>query len=150
MSRSDVKPDDAIFAVNNRMFFRLMQCSNLYDRKMMQEINHTSIQGAVLGAISQKDGGMSFSSLVDYLAVSRQNLHAVLKRLERSGYVRREESTTDRRARLAKITPEGLRYWKESHARSAEFFERITVGVTLDEKRALTDALITIARNLRE
>ena len=81
--------ESTINAVNNRLFFRLVQCSNLYERGVQQHLNVSSVQGAVLGALSRNaDRSMSFADLVEYLAVSRQNLDAVLKRLERLGYVK--------------------------------------------------------------
>lgn len=57
---------------------------------------------AVLGALSRPRvlSGMSFSDLTDYLGVSRQNLDAVLKRLEREGLVQRVINEQDRRAKM--------------------------------------------------
>jgi len=137
-------------AINNRLFFRLVQCSNLYERGVQQQVNVSSIQGAVLGALSRdSQAGMSFSDLVEYLAVSRQNLDAVLKRLERQDYVERIESAEDRRVKIVRITPRGIAFWNDIFAQSFQFYRKAVVGITGDEKKLLTDMLIRIGQNLR-
>ena len=68
---------------------------------------------AVLGALSRPKvkSGMSFSDLTEYLGVSRQNLDAVLKRLERDGLVERVINEQDRRAKIVALTTEGFQTW---------------------------------------
>ena len=74
--------------LNNRLFFRVFQTANLYEAQVTRELTCSAVQGAVLGALSRDvEQGMSFSALYTYLAVSRQNLDAVLKRLEQAAYV---------------------------------------------------------------
>lgn len=137
-------------AINNRLFFRLVQCSNLYERGVQQQVNVSSIQGAVLGALSRdSEAGMSFSDLVEYLAVSRQNLDAVLKRLERLDYVKRVESPEDRRVKIVRLTPRGHTFWTDIFTQSFLFYRKAVVGITNDEKKLLTDMLIRIGQNLR-
>lgn len=142
--------DNLSNAVNNRLFFRLIQCGNLYERGVNQHVNISSIQGTVLGALSRgEDQSMSFADLVEYLAVSRQNLDAVLKRLERLGYVERVESPHDRRVRIVRMTPQGNAFWTDIFAQSFLFYKKITAGLTIEQKKQLTDMLITISQNIR-
>jgi DNA-binding MarR family transcriptional regulator len=61
--------------------------------------------------------------LADFLAMDRTSLTAALKPLERRGLVRVDPSNTDRRARILRITPEGvaalnaaLPVWRATHA----------------------------------
>jgi DNA-binding MarR family transcriptional regulator len=137
-------------AINNRLFFRLVQCANLYERGVQQQVNVSSIQGAVLGALSRdSEAGMSFSDLVEYLAVSRQNLDAVLKRLERLDYVKRVESPEDRRVKIVLLTSRGLAFWTDIFTQSFQFYRSAAVGITNDEKKLLTEMLIRIGQNLR-
>jgi len=89
--------------LNNRIFFRLFQVGNTLQRQAVKELGVTTVQWAVLGALSDprpKSGiksGISLSTLADFLVVSRQNLDGVLKRLERDGLVERVMDDGDKR-----------------------------------------------------
>ena len=142
--------ESTIDAVNNRLFFRLVQCSNLYERGVQQHLNVSSVQGAVLGALSRNaDRSMSFADLVEYLAVSRQNLDAVLKRLERLGYVKRVEDPEDRRVRIVRLTSRGHAFWTDLFQQSVQFYGKATVGITMDERKQLAALLVRIGQNLK-
>ena len=109
-TKTSASPNNSVNAINNRLFFRLVQCSNLYESGVQQHVNVSSAQGAVLGALSRNaDLGMAFADLVEYLAISRQNLDALLKRLEKLDYVERIESPQDRRARIVRIIRKATR-----------------------------------------
>ncbi|MCP0910480.1 MULTISPECIES: MarR family winged helix-turn-helix transcriptional regulator [Acinetobacter] len=113
---SDALPgsyDQSLYSAHNRLFFRLFQVGNTLDRKCSNELGISPVHWAVLGALSRPrvQSGMSFSDLTEYLGVSRQNLDAVLKRLERDGLVQRIISEHDRRAKNVALTSEGLKTW---------------------------------------
>ncbi|WP_180072873.1 MarR family winged helix-turn-helix transcriptional regulator [Acinetobacter sp. YH12200] len=105
--------DQSLYSAHNRLFFRLFQVGNTLDRKCSNELGISPVHWAVLGALSRPrvQSGMSFSDLTEYLGVSRQNLDAVLKRLERDGLVQRIISEHDRRAKNVALTSEGLKTW---------------------------------------
>ncbi|ENW24373.1 hypothetical protein F925_02073 [Acinetobacter lwoffii NCTC 5866 = CIP 64.10 = NIPH 512] len=107
------KYDQSLYSAHNRLFFRLFQVGNTLDRKCSNELGISPVHWAVLGALSRPrvKSGMSFSDLTEYLGVSRQNLDAVLKRLERDGLVERIISEQDRRAKNVALTSEGLKTW---------------------------------------
>ena len=106
--------------------------------------------GAVLGALSRNaDRSMSFADLVEYLAVSRQNLDAVLKRLERLGYVKRVEDPEDRRVRIVQLTSRGQAFWTDLFQQTVQFYGKATVGITTDERKQLTALLVRIGQNLK-
>ena len=100
--------------LNNRIFFRLFQVGNTLQRQAVKELGVTTVQWAVLGALSDprpKSGiknGISLSTLAEFLVVSRQNLDGVLKRLERDGLVERVMDDGDKRARVVRLTPHGV------------------------------------------
>src|SRR3954470_11328901 len=90
--------------LHNRLFFRLFQASNIYERKAQQRLSFSPVQGALLGALSQAPvEGIAMGRLVDFLSVSRQNLDGVLKRLEVLGYVTRVEDQANRRIRIVRL-----------------------------------------------
>ena len=105
--------DQSLYSAHNRLFFRLFQVGNTLDRKCSNELGISPVHWAVLGALSRPrvQSGMSFSDLTEYLGVSRQNLDAVLKRLERDGLVQRIISEHDRRAKNVALTSEGFKTW---------------------------------------
>ncbi len=136
--------------LNNRLFFRLLQAGNIYERKAQQELGFSGIQGALLGALcSGPAQGIPLSELVEYLAVSRQNLDGVLKRLEKHGYVERVEAADNRRIRIVRITRAGRRAWARLFVHSLEFYRQGTRDVPLDAKRLFVNTLVGINRSLR-
>jgi DNA-binding MarR family transcriptional regulator len=126
--------------LNNRLFFRLFQAANTYETHAVRELDVSAVQGAVLGALSRDiKTGMSFSSLYAYLEVSRQNLDAVLKRLEILGYVER----------IVKLTKGGRRAWLDLQKRTIIFFRGGTQGVSTKNIAQCVDTLVRIRRALK-
>lgn len=136
--------------LNNRIFFRLFQLGNELQRQAVQQLGITTVQWAVLGALSQERfaGGIPLSRLGDYLLVTRQNLDGVLKRLERDGLVRRVTGAGDRRARVVQLTPEGLDYWQAIQEHIYLFYDRASDGLAPEGRAALADALSALQKNL--
>lgn len=137
-------------ALNNRLFFRLLQASNIYGRKAQNVLGYSAIQGALLGALSRDpERGIPLSDLVEYLSVSRQNLDGVLKRLEKAGQVERIEDPTNRRVKIVRLTPHGLAAWNALFEKSLEFYRLGTRGIEHGEKAAFAQTLVRILRALR-
>jgi len=144
------KPDVDLGAVNNRIFFRLFQLGNTLQRQAVKELGISTVQWAVLGALSraQAKEGMSFTELSDYLVVSRQNLDGVLKRLERDAHVLRVTDTTDKRARLVKLTPQGRRFWMALQPKIYEFYRQAMVQFRFDDSIAFVHYLNRLQSDL--
>jgi DNA-binding MarR family transcriptional regulator len=146
------KSDVDLSAVNNRIFFRLFQLGNTLQRQAVKELGISTVQWAVLGALSrdQAQDGMSFAELSDYLLVSRQNLDGVLKRLERDGHVVRLADASDRRARLIKLTPRGRRFWSLLQPKIYEFYRQAMVQFRFDDSIAFVHYLNKLQADLLE
>ena len=129
--------------VANRLFFRLFQTGNTLQRQVQKEMGISTVQWAVLGALSRPgyEGGMSFNDLTEYLLVSRQSLDGVLKRLERDGHVRRSPHPDDGRARLVCLTDGGRAFWDGLQERIYEFYGRALKGFSLDDRISLVHFL---------
>ena len=67
-------------SVANRLFFRLFQTGNTLQRQVQNEMGVSTVQWAVLGALSREgyEQGISFNMLTEYLVVSRQSLDGVI------------------------------------------------------------------------
>jgi DNA-binding MarR family transcriptional regulator len=119
MNNSDTR------SVPNRLFFRLFQTGNVLQRQVQKEMGISTVQWAVLGALSRQgyEGGISFFELTEYLVVSRQSLDGVLKRMERDNHVLRVPHPDDGRARLVQLTDTGKAFWDSLQERIQTFYE---------------------------
>ena len=105
------------FDVANRVFFRLYQASNLMHKQGTRYVGKfaaTTQQWAVLGALARplvRESGMTVKELIEFLEVSRQNLTAVLDRLEGRRWIRRVKDKDDGRSRRIRLTAEGKSTW---------------------------------------
>jgi DNA-binding MarR family transcriptional regulator len=75
----------------------------------LEELGHanvTPVQYSILTALSIR-GVQDQTTLADEVGIDRTNVAEVLSRLEARKLVRRKENPSDRRARLATITPKG-------------------------------------------
>lgn len=135
--------DPASRDIANRLFFRLFQTGNTLQRQVQKEMGISTVQWAVLGALSRPgvEAGMSVNGLTEYLRVSRQSLDGVLKRLERDGHVRRTPHPDDGRARLVRLTDSGQRFWDALQERIYEFYGRALKGFSLDDRISLVHFL---------
>lgn len=129
--------------VANRLFFRLYQCSNLLHKNGMRHMSGfgaTTQQWAVLGALARPlvhDKGMSVKELMEFLLLSRQNLTAVLDRLEARAWIERVRDPEDGRSRLIRMSPAGEYAWGEMQEPIEEFFSAALVGLTDAEQLQL-------------
>lgn len=71
-----------------------------------------------------------------------------IKGLEKSGFVRRETSATDRRKAHVHLTPTGKALQKTMHPYIAEVHDIATVGLTDEQVATLRDLLRTVWENL--
>jgi MarR family transcriptional regulator, organic hydroperoxide resistance regulator len=129
----------ARFDIANRLFLRLYQASNLMHKtgtKAVSRFNATTQQWAVLGALSRpaaRDQGMTVKELIAFLMVSRQNLTAVLDRLEGAGLVERVRAVGDGRLRHVRLTPEGDRVWSDMLTSIRRYYEDALAGFSTEE-----------------
>ncbi|MBB3331744.1 DNA-binding MarR family transcriptional regulator [Halomonas campaniensis] len=137
-------------SVANRLFFRLFQASNILQKQTVSAVGLTTVQWAVLGALSRRgyEGGIAFNDLVEYLIVSRQSLDGVLKRLEREGHVRRIPHPDDGRARLILLTDQGRAYWKSLQPQIHDFYAQGLKSLGFDETVSLLHYLNKLQKDL--
>lgn len=129
----------ARFDVANRLFLRLYQASNLLHKtgtKAVARFGATTQQWAVLGALSrpaERAQGMTVKQLVGFLMVSRQNLTAVLDRLERAGLVERSRIAGDGRLRHVRLTAQGTQMWADMQPAIRDYYADALDGFSTDE-----------------
>lgn len=138
--------------VANRLFFRLFQTGNTLQRQVQNEMGISTVQWAVLGALSREDyqNGISFNTLTEYLVVSRQSLDGVLKRMERDQHVLRVPHPDDGRARLVVMTDHGRAFWEKLQHRIHQFYAQGIEGLGFDDIVSALHYLNKLQTNLAE
>src|SRR5690606_12472715 len=136
----------------NRLFFRLFQTGNTLQRQVQNEMGISTVQWAVLGALSRQgyEEGISFNKLTEYLVVSRQSLDGVLKRMERDNHVLRIPHPDDGRARLVVMTEQGRLYWEQLQERIYEFYAQGLKSLPFDDSVSLLHYLNRVQTDLAE
>lgn len=149
-------PGHVEFDVANRLFFRLYQSSNLLHKngtRYVAEFGATTQQWAVLGALTRpvvRNKGMTVKDLIEFLLLSRQNLTAVLDRLEARDWIERVKDPGDGRSRLIRLSAEGERIWAEMQESIKTFYSRSLSGFTDAEQIQLCQLLDRLKIGLNE
>ena len=158
MTKSDEerKLGRADFDLANRIFFRLYQASNQMHRqgtRYVQDFGATTQQWGVLGALARPKvaaEGMTVKDLIGYLDVSRQNLGAVLDRLEDRGWTERVVDGVDARSRRIRMTPKGVEIWREMRAPIENFYVASLKSFSTEEQTMLYRLLDRLKTSLSE
>ena len=139
-SASAAAEEQARFDVANRLFLRLYQASNLMHKtgtKAVGDFGATTQQWAVLGALSRpsvRERGMTVKQLIGFLMVSRQNLTAVLDRLEQAGLVERVRTAgADGRLRHVRLTSQGIDIWGAMLGSIRRYYDSALDGFSTEE-----------------
>jgi len=153
---SDDNIPQARIELANRLFFRLYQCANLLHKtgtRAVQEEGLTTQQWAVMGALSRpraKDG-MGMGELTRYLMVTRQNLSAVLKRMEAAGHIRVVPGELDRRARLIRMTDSGRHVWtRQALPKIHAYYQRALSDFSVSDLTHSLHYMIKLLKNMEK
>jgi DNA-binding MarR family transcriptional regulator len=92
--------------------------------------------------------GLPNAELARKAFVTPQSMNEVLQQLEASGLVARQPSPSNARILNAQLTQTGERKWRSVNDDVLELEERLLLGLTRDEVRALNRSLQTIIRNM--
>jgi len=143
--------NDGEYLLNNRIFFRLFQLGNVLQRQSVSELGVTTVQWAVLGALSQERyrDGYQLRDLGEYLVVSRQNLDGVIKRLERDKLVERITDVSNKRNRLVRLTPKGRVFWQNLADQINEFYNQAAGHLRFDDRVGLVHQLNRLQERLQ-
>lgn len=142
------------FDTANRLFFRLYQASNLLHKNGTRSVaafGSTTQQWAVVGALARpavRVDGLSVKDLMAFLLLSRQNVTAVLDRLDARGWTERVKDPEDGRARLVRLAPEGERVWNAMQGSINGFYTQALDGFSHEEVVQLYRLLDRLKVNL--
>ncbi|MDV3297180.1 MAG: MarR family transcriptional regulator [Brachybacterium paraconglomeratum] len=133
------------FAEQQRELTRLQAQT---DVPVVMELDLTMQQLRALTLVAYSEG-LTAQELAGWLRVSAATVSGLVGRLERRGLVRRERSTTDRRAKELRLTDEGVALLQRLDTAGAELWARLVSELTDDEVSqlvGLTDRIIEILR----
>jgi DNA-binding MarR family transcriptional regulator len=102
----------------------------------------------VVLALLAETPGLPNAELARKAFVTPQSMNEVLHQLEASGLVERQPSASNARILNAQLTRTGERKWRSVNADVLKLEERILLGLSWDEVRALNRSLETIIRNM--
>lgn len=90
----------------------------------------TGAQYNVLDILAGSPAGISQRELGDLLVVDRSNVTGLLDRLEKAGWVRREDDPADRRVYRVSLTSAGRALWAKVHPLYLEVVAQLTRGLS--------------------
>ncbi|GAA4696831.1 MarR family winged helix-turn-helix transcriptional regulator [Nocardioides conyzicola] len=88
-----------------------------------------------------EDEERSQTEIAELAGLDKTTMVVTLDALERAGYAERRVSSTDRRARVVGLTPEGRRVLHQAHAVAGELIDRVLGELSEVRRAALVDAL---------
>lgn len=115
--------------------------------EFMKPLGVTRSQWWVLAHLSRHDG-MIQSDLANVLELGKAALGGLVDRLEASGVVERRSDEIDRRAKRVYLSVKGLQLISEMRGKSHEMSERMLEGLDGASRRALSDLLLQVKKNL--
>lgn len=127
---------DPEFAQVLKLFTVLSRAHAALMEKVRQDVGRrglTSTEFAVLEALYHK-GPLLLGEIQTKILVSSGGITYLVDRLEDRGLVERRESPTDRRARYAALTPDGIRFMDGIFPDHARCIARASEGLTPEER----------------
>ena len=96
----------------------------------------TGAQYNVLNVLASRDAGISQRELSDVLVVDRSNVTGLLDRMEKVGWVKREDDPADRRVYRISLTPTGRRLWAKVRPKYDAGVAEVTRGLSAAQMKA--------------
>lgn len=121
---------------------------------LMNSYDVTYIQALILGYLTEEpkehdeDFEITQKDIESYMSLSAATITDVLKRMEASGYIKRVKSKKDGRANQLLPTEKGIACVPGFIEISEQVENKITEGLTKDEKKQLKTMLMKIEKNL--
>jgi MarR family 2-MHQ and catechol resistance regulon transcriptional repressor len=125
------------------LWVALARCAASVGRVSARDIQRyglTQAQFAVLEVLHHK-GPQPLCSIGEKLLVTSGNITFVADQLEKSGWLRRQRSTTDRRVTIARLTPKGESLMERCFPQHAACIEDAARVLTPREQAALANLL---------
>ena len=150
MGRPDAGRDDPIREMG--VGYQLRRAFMALHRRLKAAIAPLGItpdQYVVLWVLNSR-GGRTQREIHERIHSDGNTVGAVLRRMERKGWVRRNPDADDRRARRVRITPAGQAMRRRVFAVARRFHRKALASFGAAERDALFDSLYRLYRSLEE
>jgi MarR family 2-MHQ and catechol resistance regulon transcriptional repressor len=110
-------------------------------QRLFRPLGITGAQYNVMNILADAPDGMSQRELSDRLVVDRSNVTGLLDRMEKAGWVKREDHPDDRRIYRVTLTPMGRKLREKAHAVYLEAAAAVTRPLSNKQKQDCLAAL---------
>jgi MarR family transcriptional regulator, transcriptional regulator for hemolysin len=93
------------------------------------------------------EGGQTQSRLAERTALDKTTMVVTVDELERAGLAERRTSSTDRRARIIEVTPEGHRLVAKGQEIVSRVYDDVLSEIPVEEREIFIDALERLAES---
>lgn len=128
----------------------LTRASQAYERALNAELAPKGItfrQVQVLGWLAL-EGELSQTELAERVHVEPPTLVGILDRMERDGWISRQDCPTDRRKKLIRVEQQAEPVWAEIVSSARRVRARAVAGLELEQVQMLKELLNTVFHNL--
>lgn len=105
-------------------------------QRLFRPYGLTGAQYNVLNVLAARDEAMSQRELSDVLVVDRSNVTGLLDRMEKAGWVKREDDPADRRVYRISLTAAGRKLWARVSPKYEESVTVVTQGLSAAQMKA--------------
>jgi len=98
-------------------------------QRLFRPLGLTGAQYNVLNVLADTPEGMSQRELSDVLVVDRSNVTGMLDRMQKAGWVQRQDDPADRRVYRVTLTPVGRQLWARADAQYRAVVAQVTQGL---------------------
>lgn len=147
-SRDIKRWNDKALTLHDKFLLNIVRVAERLKREqgaIFKNYGVTFPQYNVLRVLCTNEGGRATTTNVcRKMLVSGPNLSALLKRLEKRGFLNRERDPNDERVILLQITPKGTTALSNIEAEKNENLNKFFSDIPEEEKRHITRTLVNI------
>lgn len=131
--------------VRLRLWLRLLKLTTEVQselKRRLRDCHGTTLpKFDVLAALARYPDGLKMSELSSYLRVSNGNLTGIVDRLTEDGFALRVAVPGDRRAQMARITPQGAAFFKKVAADHETWIDELLSAFSSEDAEILVRQL---------
>jgi DNA-binding MarR family transcriptional regulator len=127
---------------------RLSRLNNVALEERSALHGRTATESAVLGALLLGNSVLKPSVLATAIVQSPGGLTKTLRRLEKSGLIKRQPDPADRRTLVVVLTTKGRRAADLSHAETNKYYEDLLCDLSEDEQATLSSLVFKLLDRL--
>lgn len=135
-----------------RLWLRLLTCSLTIEkrirRRLSEEFDTTLPRFDVLAALDRRTDGMTMGELSQALLVSGGNLTALVRQLERQGFLTMRRDPEDRRSWVVSISDTGRKHFRQIATEHHHWIAGMFEGMSADHSARLYDLLAELKNSL--